>query len=83
MLQVRRTPDLTLSRDYTGGCSNWTRSNRRCWISGDEGYPPYEIYAGVPARKIGERFTDPADRVRHNEMLDGPVIEGQFCPPGE
>ena len=42
--------------------------------------PAYEIYAGVPARKIGERFADPGDRARHDEMLDGPVTEGQYCP---
>lgn len=37
--------------------------------------PPYEIWAGVPARKIGERFADPAERARHDEMLDGPVMK--------
>ena len=36
--------------------------------------PPYEIWAGVPARKIGDRFTDPAHRARHDEMLAGPVV---------
>ena len=43
--------------------------------------PPYEIHAGVPAHKIGERFIGGADRLRHDSMLDGPVIDGQFCPP--
>jgi acetyltransferase-like isoleucine patch superfamily enzyme len=43
--------------------------------------PPYEICAGVPARKIGERFADPADRARHDEMLTGPVVTGDFCRP--
>jgi acetyltransferase-like isoleucine patch superfamily enzyme len=43
--------------------------------------PPYEIHAGVPAHKIGERFIVGGDRLRHDAMLDGPVIDGQFCPP--
>jgi acetyltransferase-like isoleucine patch superfamily enzyme len=43
--------------------------------------PPYEVHAGVPAHKIGERFIVGADRLRHDAMLDGPVIDGQFCPP--
>ena len=43
--------------------------------------PPYEIYAGIPAHKIGERFVVGADRLRHNAMLDGPVVEARFCPP--
>ncbi len=43
--------------------------------------PPYEIHAGVPARKIGERFASPADRMRHDAMLDGAVIEGEFPAP--
>jgi carbonic anhydrase/acetyltransferase-like protein (isoleucine patch superfamily) len=37
--------------------------------------PPYEIYAGVPARKIGERFSDPADREIHDRMLESPPSE--------
>lgn len=41
--------------------------------------PPYEIYTGVPACKTGERFTDPADRARHDEMLAGPVVTGNLC----
>jgi acetyltransferase-like isoleucine patch superfamily enzyme len=36
--------------------------------------PPYEIWAGVPAKKIGDRFADPADRARHDAMLAGPVV---------
>lgn len=43
--------------------------------------PPYEVHAGVPARKIGDRFTDEADRQRHDIMLDGPVVVGPYCPP--
>lgn len=41
--------------------------------------PPYEIHAGVPAKKIGERFADHADRVRHDALLDGPVVSGKYC----
>ena len=35
--------------------------------------PPYEIWVGIPAHKVGERFPDPAERRRHDAMLDGPV----------
>lgn len=45
--------------------------------------PAYEIHAGVPARKIGERFSLEADRHRHDAMLDAPVVVGQYCPPLE
>ena len=45
--------------------------------------PPYEIHGGVPARKIGERFTDPEERARHDEMLDQPPTLGTFCEPQE
>jgi len=41
--------------------------------------PAYEIHAGVPAKKIGERFADPADRARHDAMLDGPVVHGRLA----
>ena len=43
--------------------------------------PAYEIHAGVPARKIGERFPLEADRLRHDAMLEAPVVAGQYCPP--
>jgi acetyltransferase-like isoleucine patch superfamily enzyme len=45
--------------------------------------PPYEIHAGVPAHKIGERFSVETDRLRHDGMLDAPVVVGQYCPPLE
>lgn len=32
----------------------------------------YEIWAGVPARKIGDRFRDAADREKHDAMLREP-----------
>lgn len=44
---------------------------------------PYAIVAGIPARQIGERFADPADRQRHNVMLDEPARPGEFCRPLE
>ena len=36
--------------------------------------PPYEVWVGIPARKVGERFPDPADRRRHDAMLDGALV---------
>lgn len=41
--------------------------------------PPYEIHAGIPAKKIGERFPDPEDRRKHDAMLDGPTVHGTFA----
>lgn len=43
--------------------------------------PPYEIHGGVPARKIGERFTQPADRARHDAMLAEPPRGGAYVVP--
>lgn len=43
--------------------------------------PPYEIWGGVPAHKIGERFADAAEREKHDEMLRRPPAQGEFCPP--
>ena len=43
--------------------------------------PPYEIHAGVPARKIGERFSNEIERLRHDAMLEGPVVKGEYCAP--
>jgi acetyltransferase-like isoleucine patch superfamily enzyme len=43
--------------------------------------PPYEIHGGVPARKIGERFPDSADRAKHDAMLDGPLYRGDLAKP--
>lgn len=43
--------------------------------------PAYEIYAGVPAKKIGERFESAADRSRHDEMLNGAPVSGEYAKP--
>ena len=42
--------------------------------------PPYEIHGGVPARKISERFPEPADRLAHERMLAEPPRRRSFCP---
>jgi acetyltransferase-like isoleucine patch superfamily enzyme len=44
---------------------------------------PYAIVAGVPARKLRERFPDPADRERHEAMLREPPRRGTYPPPPE
>jgi acetyltransferase-like isoleucine patch superfamily enzyme len=41
--------------------------------------PPYEVWAGVPARKIRDRFSSDQDRLRHETMLNQQCFEGQFC----
>lgn len=43
--------------------------------------PAYEIHAGVPARKIGERFQSAADRTRHDAMLNGAPMNGTYPRP--
>lgn len=43
--------------------------------------PDYEIHAGVPNRKLRDRFSSAEERSRHEAMLRGPVIDGHFCPP--
>ncbi len=41
--------------------------------------PPFEVWAGVPARKIADRFPNPEDRRMHALMLEGPAITGELC----
>jgi len=38
----------------------------------------YWIVGGVPATKIGERFANPADRLKHNEALDRQQVAGRL-----
>lgn len=45
--------------------------------------PAYEIHAGVPAKKIKDRFESEEDRVTHNAMLDNEPFMGEFCKPLE
>lgn len=42
---------------------------------------PYSIVGGVPAVKIGQRFQNAEDEAAHDEMLNGPVFDGQFANP--
>lgn len=42
--------------------------------------PAYEVWAGVPARRIGSRF-DEHDRRRHEAMLIGPVLPPRHAEP--
>lgn len=42
--------------------------------------PEYEIHAGVPAKRIGQRFSSDAERALHSEMLDQPPRRGQCRP---
>jgi acetyltransferase-like isoleucine patch superfamily enzyme len=40
--------------------------------------PPYEIWGGVPARKIRDRFGAQEQRRIHDEMLSRPPEEGEY-----
>lgn len=42
--------------------------------------PGYEIWGGVPARKIRDRFDSVGDREAHNTMLDMKPFEGTLVP---
>ena len=43
--------------------------------------PAYEIWAGIPAKKIGMRFQNPCDRQIHDTMLDGPIVKANYSRP--
>lgn len=45
--------------------------------------PAYEIHAGVPAKKIKDRFETEEDRAAHDAMLDKDPFMGEFCQPLE
>lgn len=40
--------------------------------------PAFEIWAGVPARKIADRFPLSGDRRKHEEMLRGPLVRPRW-----
>jgi acetyltransferase-like isoleucine patch superfamily enzyme len=40
---------------------------------------PYTINAGVPAKKIGDRFTNEHDKEIHDMMLNSAAKEGRYC----
>lgn len=41
--------------------------------------PPYELWGGIPARKIGERFGTEQQRQAHDLMLGRRAEEGAYC----
>jgi len=41
--------------------------------------PAYEIFGGVPAKKIRNRFSSPAEMAQHDVMLQGETIKGIYC----
>ena len=43
--------------------------------------PPFEIHAGVPAKKLRDRFKDPAMEKIHMEKLSQTPSRGSYCPP--
>ncbi|MFT3788168.1 MAG: hypothetical protein QM770_18695 [Tepidisphaeraceae bacterium] len=44
--------------------------------------PAYEIHAGVPAKKVGDRFATEEDKARHDAMLNGPLVEPKYNAAG-
>lgn len=45
--------------------------------------PAYEIFAGVPAKKIKDRFEDPGEIEIHRSMLEKSSFDGVYCEPIE
>ena len=43
--------------------------------------PPYEVWGGVPAHKIKDRFPDDRDRERHAAAIRGPLHRPRFVEP--
>jgi serine acetyltransferase len=43
--------------------------------------PPYQIYGGIPARKLAERFASASDREEHDKMLARRPSKGKYAPP--
>ena len=43
--------------------------------------PPYEIHAGVPAKKLRDRFENEEQKQIHEEMLSQTPQVGKFCEP--
>lgn len=43
--------------------------------------PAYEVWGGVPARKIRDRFHLECERSAHERMLEGPVLAPHFVEP--
>lgn len=41
--------------------------------------PPYEIWGGIPAKKIGVRFSNEQKIKKHEVMLGMPAFEGCYC----
>ena len=41
--------------------------------------PPFSVVGGVPARILRKRFDSQGEEI-HSLMLDGPIVEGKFCP---
>lgn len=43
--------------------------------------PPYEIWGGIPARRIRDRFESEEARRIHDRMLDGPPVPPSWAEP--
>ena len=41
--------------------------------------PAYEIHAGVPAKRVKNRFASSEQVEVHDKMLFGPAVSGDFC----
>ncbi|WP_193614574.1 acyltransferase [Nocardioides lijunqiniae] len=41
--------------------------------------PPFAVVAGVPATKIGDRFSSQREVAEHSRVLDGPLLEPRFA----
>ena len=44
---------------------------------------PYSVYAGVPAKKIKQRFSNQLEVEEHRSIIEGSLLRGDFCGPLE
>lgn len=45
--------------------------------------PSYEVWAGIPAKRIRDRFEGPEAVERHQHMLNGPLLAPTYAEPRE
>lgn len=43
--------------------------------------PAYQIYGGIPAKKINDRFSNIADRNKHDSYLEKPPVRSEYTMP--
>lgn len=85
---VGEVPETIIEKDVWIGCGAilmaGVRIGRGAIIAAGavvtKDVPPYEIFGGVPARKLAERFASAEQRAKHDQMLAQPARRGAYAP---